>query len=141
MASSYDVVLEQALADYERQRARAGEVYRELNDISETVTAPRQVVKVTVGQQGEVTDLTFPTAAFKNLTATELAAVIVKTINQAHAQVRARAATVLAPDLPDGISPEDLVSGKIDLGSLIPASPRFPEVTAETESDQGARTR
>jgi len=141
MVSPYEGLLDQAMAAYQRQRQKSGELYRELNHITETVTAPRQVVKVTVGQQGEVTDLTFPTAAFKNMTGTELATVILKTIGQAQSQLRARSATLLAPSLPAGLSAEELLAGTADLEALLPARPWNAEDADQPFGESGATGR
>jgi hypothetical protein len=141
MPSANENMLEQAMAEYQRQRERSSELYRELSDVTETVTAPRQVVKVTVGQTGGVLDLSFPTPAFKNMPGTELATVILKTIGQAQAQMQARAAALLAPSLPAGISAEDLISGKANIDALLPATPRRSEFTGPTAGHEGERRR
>jgi DNA-binding protein YbaB len=127
------------MAEYQRAREKSAELYRELSNVTETVTAPRQVVKVTVGQTGGVIDLSFPTQAFKNMPGTDLATVILKTIGQAQAQMQARTAALLAPNLPAGVSAEDLISGKADLDALLPSRPRRSEFGGLTASDDGGR--
>jgi hypothetical protein len=138
MASPYESILDQAMAEYGRQREQSGELYRQLNSVTETAVAARQVVRVTVGRQGEVTELTFPNAAYKNMTGVELSAVILKTIAQAHAQMRARAAELLAPSLPPGVSATDLMSGNVDLEALLPAVPRFADIVDEVPGGERA---
>ena len=120
MANQYEALLDQALAEAAQARERSADLYRELNDLSETATSARQEVKVTVGRQGELTDLSFPSSGFKKMTGPELAAVIVKTAAQAQSQLRARAAALMAPSMPAGVSAEDLIAGKADVQAWLP---------------------
>ncbi len=131
-------MLDQALAHYQRQRERSAELYQQMREVTETVTAPRQVVKVTVGPSG-VTDLSFPSHAYKNMPGTELASVILKTIGQAQQRMQARSAELLAPTLPAGVSAEDLMNGKADLAALLPERPRRSEFSGRFLTDEGGR--
>jgi hypothetical protein len=86
------------------------------------------VVSVTVGRAGEVTDLKFPTNAYKNMTATELASVILKTIEDARDQALAQSAELLAPMLPAGLDAQAVVRGTADLTTVFGEEPRMRDL-------------
>ncbi|MFC0108376.1 YbaB/EbfC family nucleoid-associated protein [Kibdelosporangium aridum] len=75
-------------------------LHRRVAEISVSVTAPRKVVTVTVGQHGQITDLQFPSSAYLGLTPADLATTVMRTLRQAQAQARERVATLLAPVVP-----------------------------------------
>jgi DNA-binding protein YbaB len=121
--SSYEAQLEESLALYNRRREELGDLQRKMSEVSATVTAPRRVVTVTMGHDGEIRDLKFPTAAFKNMTSTELATVVRTTINDARTAVFDQMAELLAPMMPPGLAAGDVVRGKADLTTIMPADP------------------
>ncbi|MEC3975214.1 YbaB/EbfC family nucleoid-associated protein [Amycolatopsis sp. H20-H5] len=120
---NYEEQLEQSIAQYREQQAGLVEFQRALGNISCSATAPRQVVTVSVGCQGEVTSLRFPTDAYKRMVPAELSEVILATINEARAQAMDEYAELLSPLLPEGINAKDIVTGKADLGAMLPADP------------------
>ncbi|HYQ66233.1 YbaB/EbfC family nucleoid-associated protein [Actinophytocola sp.] len=121
---------EQALADamtaLRERRAALARLRADLGSVSGTATAPRQVVSVTVGPRGRLTDLRFPTGAYRAMAPAELAEVIAKTVADAHAQAMARWAELLAPMLPGGLSAEAVLAGTADLSDLVSDEPRTP---------------
>ena len=124
MSSPYEELAGQALAAYQKRLDDLAESRRKLAEVSATVVAPRQVVSVTIGGQGEITDVKFPTGAYKNMTPAELAEVILKTAKDARDQALSKSAKVLAPMLPDGFSADAIMAGTADLKSMLPAEPR-----------------
>jgi DNA-binding protein YbaB len=124
MTSPYDRIAEQAMADYTRRLDEIADSQRRMAEVTATATAPRQVVTVTVGGQGEVTDIKFPSGAYKNMAPGELSSVILRTIGDARSQALGKAAEVLAPMFPAGFSAEDVLTGKAELRSLLPDEPR-----------------
>ncbi|MGH3434610.1 MAG: YbaB/EbfC family nucleoid-associated protein [Thermocrispum sp.] len=121
--TNQDRQLDEAMARYQRRREELGEFQRRMAQVSAKVAAPRQVVSVTVGSHGELRELTFPSPAYKNMTPSELASVIMNTIDQARAQALDQAADLLAPMLPAGVNPRELVRGKADLDAMMPEDP------------------
>lgn len=115
---------EQMLADamnaLRQRRSALTQLREDLKAVSATATAPRRVVSATVGPRGELTDLRFPTGVYRSLTPAELAAVITKTVADAHAQATARWAELLTPLLPGGLTADAVLSGTADLGDLAP---------------------
>jgi YbaB/EbfC DNA-binding family len=110
------------VASYQQRRTELIDFQHQMQAVTATVVAPRQVVSVTVGNGGQVTELKFPTAAYKNLSAAELASTIVKTIRQAAAEALDKAADLLSPMLPFGMDARQLLSGQLDVSSALPES-------------------
>lgn len=112
-------LLTDAMTALRERRAALTRLREDLSTVSATVTAPRQVVSVTVGLRGELTDLRFPSGAYRSMTPAELAQVITKTVADAHAQARTRWAELLTPMLPAGLSAEAVLAGTADLTDLV----------------------
>jgi DNA-binding protein YbaB len=127
MPSPYDEQIEELLAEYRDAREQAVETRRRINEVQATATAPRQVVKITVGAQGQVTALEFPTAAYRNLPPKELSKVIMATLEQARAQALSAVSEVTLGRLLDGVSPADLLQGRVDPQSLLPEELELPD--------------
>ncbi|MEU2778499.1 YbaB/EbfC family nucleoid-associated protein [Streptomyces sp. NPDC007162] len=127
MPSPYDQQIEELLAEYRDAREQAVETRRRINEVKATATAPRQVVKITVGAQGQVTALEFPTAAYRNLPPKELSKVIMATLEQARAQALSAVSEVTLGRMLGGASPADLLNGRVDPRSLLPEELELPE--------------
>jgi DNA-binding protein YbaB len=123
MSTNHDEQLERLLATYRDQVAGLADTQARLAAISCSATAPRQTVTATVGNQGEILDLKFPTDAYKRMAPKELSNAILTTIREAREKSLAEAAAILAPMLPDGMDAHQIVSGKADLRSLMPREP------------------
>jgi hypothetical protein len=121
MASPYEKMLEDALGAYQRQRERLTDVKERMDSLTSTATSARREVTATVGRTGELTELSFPTSAYKRMAPAELASVIVRTISEARQASIAASAEELAPMLPPGFSAQDMMSGKVDVRALIAA--------------------
>jgi DNA-binding protein YbaB len=131
VSSPYDQQIEQLLGTYRSERAQVGELQRRMREVKGSATAPRQAVKVTVNAQGEVTDLEFPTGAYKRMPPVELSQLLLKTIQQARSKAMAEVADVLSGHLPEGIAAGDLLQGKADLGGLLPETPPMADLVRE----------
>lgn len=123
MSSEYDELLEQALAEYGRRRDQAVKTRADMDGLSETATAPRQVVQVTVDGLGRMTGLKFPTHAYKSMPAPDLAATIMKTLQEARDRVDGRAAEALSGSLPSTVDAAALLHGRVGLEDLLPREP------------------
>lgn len=124
MSTNHDEQLEQSIAKYREQREGLVDLQRDLGAISCSATAPRQVVTVSVGHQGEVTSLKFPSDAYKRMVPAELSEAILTTINEARAKALDEAAKLLAPMLPERFNAREIVEGKANLRSMMPPEPR-----------------
>ncbi|MEU3795732.1 YbaB/EbfC family nucleoid-associated protein [Streptomyces fructofermentans] len=127
MPSPYDQQIEDLLAQYRRQREEAVETRRRINATTATVTAPRQTVKVTVGAQGQVTALEFPTGAYRRMPPKELADVLLTTIQQARSNALESVGTIASEGLPHGVKISDLLQGQVDATVFLPPEPMVPE--------------
>lgn len=123
MSTGYAQQMEEALAQYQRRRKELAAFQRDAADIAVTVTAPRKVVSVTIGNGGTVKEIKFPTTAYKNLSGPELAKVLVKTIEDARSQALDKVADLLAPMLPPGLDARQVVRGSADLDTVMPEDP------------------
>lgn len=123
MSTGYEQQMEEALAQYQRRREELVAFQRDAAGIAVTVTAPRKVVSVTIGNGGIVKEIKFPTTAYKNLSGPELAKVLVTTIEDARSQALDKVADLLAPMLPPGLDPRQVVRGSADLDRVMPEDP------------------
>ncbi|GAA1909043.1 YbaB/EbfC family nucleoid-associated protein [Streptantibioticus ferralitis] len=127
MPSPYDQQIEDLLAQYRDAREQAVDTRRRINEVEATVTAPRRAVKVTVGAQGQVTALEFPTNAYRTMAPKELSKLIVSTLQQARAQALEKVMETALGPLPGGLSPAALAQGDIDLRALLPEEVELPD--------------
>jgi DNA-binding protein YbaB len=127
MPSPYDQQIEDLLSEYRAAREQAADTRRRINEVEATATAPRRSVKVTVGAQGQVTALEFPTGAYRTMAPKELSKVIVSTLEQARAKALEQVmATALGP-LPGGLTPAALAQGDFDPRALLPEDVQLPD--------------
>jgi DNA-binding protein YbaB len=131
VSSPYDQHIEELLGAYRRERAQVGELQTRMREVKASVTAPRQALKVTVNAQGEVTEIAFPTGAYKRMAPVELSQLLLTTIQKARSKATADVAEVLSGHLPEGIAAGDLLQGKADLGGLLPDAPPMPDEVRE----------
>jgi hypothetical protein len=122
-------------AEYERERSSLGELQERMRALRASATSPRREVTVTVGQSGVLTDLRFPTGAYKRMPPAELRAVILRTFLEAKDSVQAKAAEILAPIVPEGIDPAKLARGDADVDMFLPEE--GPRMTSEVRSMLG----
>ena len=123
--------LHQLMSQYRRQLAEVGETQRKLREISCTASAPRQAITVTVTHGGVVSDIKFPSGAYRRMAPAELASVLLKTLAEAQQLARRAAAEVVAPTLPPGMDAQKLFSGEVDLRSLLKPEPELQDVTRD----------
>ncbi|MET9530440.1 MULTISPECIES: YbaB/EbfC family nucleoid-associated protein [unclassified Streptomyces] len=131
MSTPYDQQIEDLLAEYRDAREQAVDTRQQINEIEATVTAPRQVVKATVGAQGQVIALDFPTGAYRNMAPKDLARVIHTTLDQARAKALSQVMEVAVARLPEGMTPVDMVQGNFDPRDLMPKEVQLPDAVKE----------
>ncbi|KUO15553.1 YbaB/EbfC family nucleoid-associated protein [Streptomyces dysideae] len=127
MTTPFDQEIEELLGQYRKQRDEIADMRRQLDETTATVTAPKQAVKVTVGAQGEVTAIEFPTAAFRRMPPKELADTLLTTIQQARAKALEKTSELMSARLPAGVSMADLLQGKANPRDLLPEDPTMPD--------------
>jgi hypothetical protein len=117
--------IESLFEAYRKQRDGLGAMTRRMNEIRATATSPRREVEITVGHNGTVTGLRFPSGAYRRMPAKALAETILATIASAKRMAHDQTAEILAPLLPPGLNARDLLSGKLDPGVLVPEQPNL----------------
>ncbi|WP_354637682.1 YbaB/EbfC family nucleoid-associated protein [Kitasatospora camelliae] len=123
MSTPYDQRIDELMEEYRSRRAAAGDLQRRLREISATATAPRQTVKVTVGAQGELTAVEFPTGAYRRLAPAELAEAVLTAAREARQQALGLAGEAIAAHLPPEVQASDFLQGTADLTALLPEEP------------------
>ena len=129
--SIYQQRAKELVAEYEERRARAGELRRKIGEITGTATASRGTVKVTVGVQGEVTALEFPTGAYKRMAPKELAETLLATINEAREKAVESVRELMTPELPAGLNFIELLQGKADRVGPAPTEADIPDAVRD----------
>ncbi|MGW7414143.1 YbaB/EbfC family nucleoid-associated protein [Streptomyces sp. NPDC054863] len=97
MSNPMEEQLAAALAEFEETRAKLRDAGAAAARISATVTAKDRSVEATVGAQGELTQLRFPTARYRTMPPAQLADVLLATISAARAQAAEQLADVYRP--------------------------------------------
>jgi DNA-binding protein YbaB len=129
--SVYDRQLEDLTAGYLAQLKKADELRRKISEIAVSVTAPRQVAKVTVGAQGEVRALEFPTSVYKRMAPAELATALMASIDEAREKAQAEYAELMNPHMPGGLNVIDLMKGNVDFAATLPAELPVPDAVID----------
>lgn len=132
---SFDDHVARLFTEYERQRTSVGDLQSRMRDLSASATSARREVTITVGQNGVLTDIQFPTGAYKRLASAELRSVILRTFTEAKESVLEKAAEVLAPMLPEGMDAHQMVRGEAGVDTFFP--PEGPHLTSEARSMLG----
>lgn len=131
MSSPYDAAIDELMADYHRQLDQLNDNHRRMREITGSATSQRQSVKVTVGAQGEIVELKFPTDAYKRMAPVELANVIMETVAVARQQVSEQVAQAVQATAPPGIDLAALFGPDSDLGKVLPRNPAMPDAVRE----------
>jgi DNA-binding protein YbaB len=128
----YDQMIEELTAEYERRRARSGELRRQMTEITATVTAPRNVVKVTVGAQGDVRDIEFPAGAYKRMAPAELSSALIEAIAEAKEKAHEKLKELMAPEMSNASRLVDMFTGKGEMPDLMrPAEPVVSDIAKD----------
>lgn len=123
--------LEGLLASYREKLAAALETRKKVGGISGVATSRHQTVKVTVNVKGEITGLEFPTTAFRRMTPAELAEAIKATALEAKQDAAEKLRALSLPKTSTGVDYADMILGKVDIDTMLPAEVRIPPEVAE----------
>jgi len=122
---NFNESIENLFEEYQRQRSSLTEMQAKMRALSATATSPRREVSVTVGQNGVLTDIKFPTPAYKRLAPADLTELIMSTFAEAKEDVMQQAAATLAPMMPAGMDAQALVRGTAGAEAFLPKEPRM----------------
>src|ERR671924_397776 len=106
--------IDQALADFERSREAITAIQDELADSTTTVTAKNRAVQITVDGHGEVTEITFPTKAYRRMAPAELGSLLVETLSEAREEAVERATNLVRTSLPNSAPLFETLGGSTD---------------------------
>ena len=123
MAPPLSAQLEQLASEYARIRTEMQEVQEKVRATTATVKSDNGMLTVTVGPQGDITDLKVNNRDYRKMAPAELANVLTATIARARAAVHEQMRGILTPFMPNGASFDDVRSGKFDWNSALPAEP------------------
>jgi DNA-binding protein YbaB len=112
--SIFEQRAEELIAEYEERRAKTGDLQRKIGEIRGTATSPRGSIEVTVGVQGQVTEIQFPTSAYKRMPPKELSDTILATISEAKERAQEALRELMAPEMPVGLNFIALLQGNTD---------------------------
>ncbi|MBA9001817.1 YbaB/EbfC family nucleoid-associated protein [Thermomonospora cellulosilytica] len=117
MRAEWQAHIDELLKEYRDKRAQLRELQELLATLEATSTAADEMVKVTVGPQGQLKGLEFDPRVYRRLSPSELADAIVEAAERAAAEVRERMQGAMEPfQIPE-------VEG-FDLGKVLGGPPR-----------------
>ncbi|MFJ8229836.1 YbaB/EbfC family nucleoid-associated protein [Streptomyces sp. NPDC094448] len=97
MSNPLEEQLAEALAEFEETRTQLEKASAEAARISVTVTSKDRSVEATVGGQGELKNLRFPTSRYRNMAPAELAGTLMATITQARTEAASQLLDLYRP--------------------------------------------
>ncbi|MEW1547911.1 YbaB/EbfC family nucleoid-associated protein [Streptomyces tsukubensis] len=107
MSNPMEEQLAEALAEFEETRSRLEQASAEAARISVTVTSKDRSVEATVGAQGELKNLRFPTSRYRSMAPAELAGTLMATITRARTEAASQLLDLYRPFGPvPGLSAE-----------------------------------
>jgi hypothetical protein len=124
MTSAFEPILNEVMAEIQKQREELMRLHREMPEISGSARSKRRQVSVTVDARGDVVELTFHGTGYRSLAPNELSAVIVDTIREAKANASRQLWDAVGDIFPDAADLADLMSGDVDwTDALSPPKP------------------
>jgi DNA-binding protein YbaB len=129
---AFDDTMAELFRTQERLRAVRGR----LREQPTKVTSKDGMVTVLLDDRGEITSIAFNTAKFRKMAPAELGAALVEVIGRARAEGRNRLLGAYKPFLPDGMDLEKIMSGKLDMESMLTSAKRRGEqIMADVQQD------
>jgi DNA-binding protein YbaB len=116
-------MIEDFAADFAQRRKDIAEIQAKIKKTKTTATSDKRLLTVTVGPRGELKSLKFNSQDYRDLSSTELANLIVKTVDKARDSAMEKMSALIAPALPPGMNYEAIAGGRMDLASLLPENP------------------
>jgi DNA-binding protein YbaB len=137
MDSQLEQRLQQALDAYRSKRDSFLTAQQQLQATSSTSKSRDRLVSVTVDARGLMTSLKFHDSGYRKLEPAELAKLIMDTLSKAQETARATAREAIASLLPDGVSPDQIVSGAAPWERMLPGTPRDPHHALPAHDTRG----
>ena len=131
MMPDYGKLKEELDQQYQAAVAKAAELRRKIGEISATATAPRQVVRVTVGAQGEVRAVEFPAGAYRRMAPAELAAAVMAAVGEARRKAEGVYRELVEAEMPAGVEVAGVLGGGAGWPASRPAGVLMPDAVRE----------
>lgn len=120
MDSPYEEEVSKLLAELKEQREKVSSAVEDMHAVRETVVSKNKILKVTVDGQGKLVELEFRGDRWRDLSPTELSAMVVETVTSAQEKSRGTVTELASATAPDGVNVSELFSGKPDIDALFP---------------------
>lgn len=120
MTSPYAHELERLREEYRQSRAQFVEVGNKLRALTSTVTSPDGFLTITVGPQGELTELKFNNEKYRNMKPKELAHAIQDALGKAREGLADKIREVMPASPFGNASFDDLRKPDFDWSNLMP---------------------
>lgn len=134
MTSPYAHELERLREEYRRTRTEFVEVGKKLRTLTSTVTSPDGFLTMTVGPQGDLTELKFNNEKYRDMRPKELANAIQETLGKARDGLANQIRDVMPASPFANASFDDLRKPDFDWSSLMPDN--VPETTPFSSRSQ-----
>jgi DNA-binding protein YbaB len=115
------------MAELMRTQEHLQSVRAKLKEKPTKVTSKDGMVSVLLDDRGELTSIAFNTAKFRRMAPAELGAALVEVIGRARSEARNRLLSAYKPFLPEGMDLEKIMSGKLDMESMLTSAKRRGE--------------
>lgn len=115
--------IEELSGAYEWMRKETRRIHEEMAKVTGKAESPDRAVVATVGPRGQLLSLTLDPRASRRMSTEDLAQTVVETVNRAARDASGRAAALLGPILPPGVSASDLADGTADPTAWQPENP------------------
>jgi DNA-binding protein YbaB len=128
--------LEAAMAELEATQAAVAKAEEELRQASYTERSHDRAVEVTVGAQGELTDLRFLDGKYRNMGAAELSASILQAAQQARSRMARQVMETFKPFTQPVITEPELTGVNIDWAKIF-----GPDILEDPQDQETPRRR
>ncbi|GAA2426901.1 hypothetical protein GCM10010191_44420 [Actinomadura vinacea] len=109
MREEWQLHIDELLDQYKQQRQQLADMQAKLASIGATGEAADGMVKVTVGAQGQLTDVEFDSRVYRKLSSEELAEAVLAASNDAARQIGEQRREAMS-----GTVPDEVLNGGID---------------------------
>jgi DNA-binding protein YbaB len=110
--------IEQAMADLERHKTAVAGLRSNLSGDSTTIAPKNRSISVTVDGHGELTEVRFPSNAYRSMAPAELGRLIVETVAEARTEAKSKTMAAFQSVLPQGMPLLDMLRRPVDLDEV-----------------------
>jgi DNA-binding protein YbaB len=128
MDGPLDDAMKELMAEYEKARSDLAKAHERIKSVSGKARSKNRMISVTVDSRGDVAELKFHGAAWRNKPPDELSKLIVQTIKDAREAAQKEMWAAVGPSLPGGLDLSSALSGDFDWAAALPDSPELPAV-------------